>query len=284
MRFNNISFPHPVLGIGDSIHGTISLYHEIAQTDDNYECHFKCTISDEYILELIETGKAMYYCEATCSSSLYRKSETFLDPEFDFIIGRKEVRGTVEMMVAVIAVKDIPNYVNKNCTALYQGFDSFYVEKGDLLAAFKDFSFEADIEYQKLKAVSQIFVVTGNYQKEGVNIDLEGDKIVVEMHPDIFTLFVDESINKNSLYAPLFHASIVLNALIKALQSLDTHENKLWAKTIKHRLETEQNEHPVFSSWKDPERHNEIAQVLLNNPYNSLLRAIKVIDDKFKAE
>ena len=284
MRLNNISFPHPVLGIGNSILGQINISHEIVQTDDYYECHFSCRMSDEYIQKLIDEGKALYFCEATCSSTLYRSSETYNVPEFDFSIGRKEVRGTVELFVAIVAVEDIPKYVNGNCSSIYQGFDSFYVEEGDLLAAFGEFSIEADIQYEKLKAVSQIFVVTGNNASKGVNIDLEGEKIIVDMNPVLFGLFSDESINKNMLYAPLFHASIVLNALIMALHNLESHENLLWAKTIKHRLESEQEEHPVFKNWKDPERHNEIAQVLLNDPYDSLLRAIKIIDDKFRAE
>ena len=284
MRLSNISFPHPVLGIGNSVLGPIDVEHEIVQTDDSYECHFNCRLNDEYIKRLIDDGKARYFCEATCSSTLYRQSETFALPEFDFVIGRKDVRGTVEILVAVVAVEDIPQYVNKNCSPLYKGFDSFYVEEGDLLAAFGEFSIEADIQYEKLKAVSQIFVVTGNNQKKGVNIDLEGEKIIVDMHPDIFALFSDESINSNTLYAPLFHASLVLNALVKALGCLESHETSLWAKTIKHRLETEQDEHPVFKNWKDSERHIEIAQELLNNPYDSLLRAVKIIDDKFRTE
>lgn len=284
MRLSNISFPHPVLGIGNSIQGTIDVTHEIVQTDELYECHFICRMSDEYIQKLIDEGKAKYYCEATCSSTLFRCSKTYDIPEFDFNIGRKDVRGTVEILVAVVAMEDIPKYVNNNCSPMYQGFDSFYVEEGDLLAAFGEFPIEADIQYEKLKAVSQIFVVTGNNTGRGVNIDLEGNKIIVDMHPDLFALFSDESINKNTLYAPLFHASVVLNALIKALNNLESHESLLWAKTIKHRLETEQEDHPVFKNWKDPERHNEIAQVLLNDPYDSLLRAIKIIDDKFRAE
>ena len=284
MRLSNISFPHPVLGIGNSILGPIDISHEIVQTDELYECHFFCRMADEFIQKLIDDGKAKYFCEATCSSTLFRDSETFDVPEFDFKIGRKDVRGTVEILVAIVAVEDIPRYVNDNRSPMYQGFDSFYVEEGDLLAAFGEFSIEADIQYEKLKAVSQIFVVTGNYDGKGVKIDLEGEKIIVDMNPAIFSLFSDESINKNTLYAPLFHSSIVLNALIKALQNLESHDNFLWAKTIKHRLETEQDEHPVFKNWKDSERHNEIAQVLLNNPYDSLLRAIKIIDDKFRAE
>ena len=284
MRLSNISFPHPVLGIGNSIQGTIDVSHEIVQTDELYECHFVCRMSDEYIKKLIVEGKAKYFCEATCSSTLFRYSETFDVPEFDFNIGRKDVRGTVEILVAIVAVEDIPKYVNNNRSPMYQGFDSFYVEEGDLLAAFGEFTIEVDIQYEKLKAVSQIFVVTGNNTGKGVNIDLEGDKIIVDMHPDLFALFSDESINKNTLYAPLFHASVVLNALIMALNNLESHESLLWAKTIKHRLESEQEEHPVFKNWKDPERHNEIAQVLLNDPYDSLLRAIKIIDDKFRAE
>lgn len=284
MKLSNISFPHPVLGIGNSIQGTIDVTHEIVQTDELYECHFICRMSDEYIQKLIDEGKAKYFCEATCSSTLFRYSETYDISEFDFNIGRKDVRGTVEILVAVVAVEDIPRYVNNNRSPMYQGFDSFYIEEGDLLAAFGEFTIEADIQYEKLKAVSQIFVVTGNNTGKGVNIDLEGNKIIVDMHPDLFALFSDESINRNTLYAPLFHASVVLNALIMALNNLESHERLLWAKTIKHRLETEQEEHPVFKHWKDPERHNEIAQVLLNDPYDSLLRAIKIIDDKFRAE
>lgn len=284
MRLSNISFPHPVLGIGNTILGPIDISHEIVQTDELYECHFCCRMADDFIQKLIDEGKAKYFCEATCSSTLFRDSGTFDVPEFDFKIERKDVRGTVEILVAIVAVEDIPRYVNNNLSPMYQGFDSFYVEEGDLLAAFGEFSIEADIQYEKLKAVSQIFVVTGNYDGKGVKIDLEGEKIIVDMNPAIFALFSDESINKNTLYAPLFHSSIVLNALIKALQNLESHENLLWAKTIKHRLESEQDEHPVFKNWKDPERHNEIAQVLLNNPYDSLLRAIKIIDDKFRAE
>ena len=284
MKLTNISFPHPVLGIGDSVLGSIDVTHTIVQTDDTYDCHFSCHMTDECIQKLIDAGKAKYYCEVTCSSTLYRESLTYTEPEFDFVVGRKDVRGTVEILLAIVAVENIPRYVNTNISPLYQEFDSFYVEEGDLLAAFQQLSFEADIQYEKLKAVSQIFVVTGNNQAKGVNIDLEGDTLIVDMHPDIFALFVDESINKNSLYAPLFHASIVLNALIEALRNLETHENSLWAKTIKYRLESEQDEHPVYKNWKDVERHNEIAQVLLNNPYDSMLRAIKIIDDKFRAE
>jgi hypothetical protein len=241
-------------------------------------------MTDEYIKRLIDEGKAKYFCEATCSSTLYRNSDTFDQPEFSFNIGRKDVRGTVEILVAVVAVQTIPNYVNGNCSSMYQGFDSFYIEEGDLLAAFGDIPLEADIRYEKLKAVSQIFVVTGNNDKKGVRIDLDGQKIIVDMHPDIFALFSDDSINKSLLYAPLFHASIVLNALVIALQNLETHENLLWAKTIKHRLESEKDEHPVFKNWKDSERQVEVAQELLNNPYDSMMRAIKIIDDKFRTE
>ena len=122
MKLNNISFPHPVLGIGNSIQGSIDISHEIVRSDDLYECHFICRMSDEYIQKLIDDGKAKYFCEATCSSTLFRCSETYDVPEFDFNIGRKDVRGTVEILVAVVAVEDIPKYVNNNRSPMYKGF------------------------------------------------------------------------------------------------------------------------------------------------------------------
>lgn len=284
MRLNNISFPHPVLGIGNSVMGAISVDHEIIQNETAYECHFSCHFDDEYIKTLLDFGKAQFFCEATCSATLYRNSQTYNTLDFDFNIDRKDVRGTVEILVSIIAIEDIPEYVNGNTSPLYKGFDSFYVEKGDMLAVFGEFSIEADIQYEKLKAVSQIFAVTGNNTGKAVNIDLDGDKIIIDMNPSLFSIFCDESINKSTLYAPLFHASLVLNALIKALNELETHTNTVWGKTILHRLENEQDAHPIFKSWKDPEKRIEIAQELLNFPYESMLKAIKIIDDKFKKD
>ena len=284
MRLNNISFPHPVLGIGGSVYGAISVDQEIIQNDAAYECRFSCHFEDEYIKNLIDFGKAKYFCEATCSATLYRESQLFDASEFTFTIDRKEVRGTVEVTVSIVAVEDIPEYVNGNVSPLYKGFDSFYVERGDLLAVFGVFPIEADIQYEKLKAVSQIFVVTGDNENETVSIDLDGPKINVKMAPGLFSLFCEERINKSTLYAPLFHASLVLNALVKAIGEIEKHKKEAWAKTIMHRLNTEQDIHPVFKAWKDPEKWVEIAQELLNNPYESMLSAIKKIDDKFNKE
>ena len=284
MRLNNVSFPHPVLGIAKSILSTISINHRIVQNDSCYDCHFECIMGDRDIQALIDEGRAKYFCEATCSATLYRKAELYSLPSFDFSIGRKQVRGTVSVFVAIVSVDTIPNYVSSNRSGLYRAFDSFYIEKGDLLAVFGEFPIEADIQYEKLKAVSQIFVVTGNNLTKDVNIDLDGEKITVNMHPDDFAIFSDEGINKNVLYAPLFHASIVLNALIAALRDLESYGDRLWAKTIKRRLETEAEEHPEFKSWTDPAQTNKIAQILLNYPYNSALKAIKQIDNTIKNE
>lgn len=280
MRLNNITFPHPVLGIGNSVIGPIALDHSIVQTDDTYDCAFKCQFDDDFIKELVADKKAAFFCEATCSGTLYRKSVTEFTPELTMQIERKDVRSTVDILVAIIALEEIPEYRNGNVSPLYKGFDSFFVQKGDLLAAFGEIRIEADIQYEKLKAVSQIFVVVGGYERNTVYIDLTGEKIVVRMPDSMYVVFARESINKNSLYAPLFHASIVLNALIKALQEIDSYKDKLWAKTILHRLETEPE--PKFKSWRDRENVEEIAQLLLNNPYDSMLRAISIIDTNSK--
>jgi len=271
------AYPHPVLGIGESIlDHNINTRHSLVEEENSYELKIECNYENDDIKSLVETGKAAYLCEATCSATLYRKATVYNSPFFTFIVDRKEVRGHVDLLVKVIATVDIEKYTNSKASPLFQYMGPCYVQKGDILAVLYEDGFEADIQYEKLKAVSQIFVVTGDYSGNTINVDLSRDKIEVQMPASMYSLFADPSINRNPLYAPLFHASIVQNALVKALREMDNNRDKVWAKTIRHRLETEEE----FKSIPiDEDNYSKISQLLLNNPYDSMLKAIKKIDD-----
>ena len=140
---------------------------------------------------------------------------------------------------------------------------------------FGEFSFNADIKYEKLKAVSSFMEIVENTDLTYTNIDLKKQKIQIELPSVSYKLYRSGRISQEPKFAPVFHSSIVLNALLMALYDFENHKEYLWAKAIEYRLENEKQ----FLNLSIEEKENipEIAQRLLGNPFNRLLEGLNVI-------
>lgn len=276
MKFNDISFPHPVLGIGDAINSNIELAAtEIKSSDDVYEISLKLKQDNEDLVKLLATGKAEYLCEVTCSNTLFRKSITSTSNKIEFLIPKKAIKGRVEFLCLLVAKESIDDYFNSQSHSDYNDY-SFGIGKGDILAYFGEFSFNADIIYEKLKAVSSFMEIVENSELTYTNIDLKRPKIRIELPTEAHKLYQSDSISQEPKFTPIFHSSIVLNALLTALYNFEEHKNDyLWAEVIKYRLNNEQQ----FKNLGIEEKENilEIAQRLLGNPFTRLLEGLNEI-------
>lgn len=280
MRFNDVSFPHPVLGVDDGIKGNIRLNPEplITAKEDYYLVNVDCEHDNEELNELVRTGTAEYFLEATCSNTLYRTAVKSSANQLELRIPKKHVREKVTFTCLLLAKSTIENYSNRKFHGDYSRY-TFEIEAGDVLALFGEFSFNAEINYEKLKAVSSFMEVVENRDDSAVytNVDLNKSKIEVQLPSDDYKLFADDSISKEQKFAPIFHSSIVLNALLMALYNFDDYKKNLWAQVIKYRLENED----LFKniSIEDKENIPEIAQRLLGNPFKRLISELNTIVD-----
>lgn len=275
MKFTDISFPHPVLGIGDAIHSQVELDSpEIKSSEDDYEIGVKLKQNNHDIHQLLNSESAEYLCEVTCSNTLYRKSFISDSNKIKFSIPKKAIKGKVEFLCLLVAKENIANYSNSQSHPDYYGYN-FDLDKGDVLVYFGEFSFNADIKYEKLKAVSSFMEIVEHSDLTYTNIDLKKSKIQIGLPSDAYNLYRSESISQESKFAPLFHSSIVLNALLTALYNFEEHKDYLWAQVIDYRLEHEHQ----FKNISIEEKENipEIAQRLLGNPFNRLLEGLHVI-------
>src|SRR5690554_4111639 len=108
MKFNDISFPHPVLGVGDAINSDIELgIPEIKSSGDIYDISLKPRQDNYDLRQLLETGKAEFLCEATCSNTLYRISITSKTNKIEFSIPKKAVKGRVEFLCLLVTKENI---------------------------------------------------------------------------------------------------------------------------------------------------------------------------------
>lgn len=278
MNFNNISFPHPVLGVANEVSSEIKMIDtedvSINPNNHNYEVKVKYTFDDEVLKQMVEDGKAEFICEATCSNTLYREIIRSEKPKIAFEIPRKQVKGRVEFVCLLVAKENIESYSNANFHSDYNGF-SFEIEQGEVLAYFGDFSFNADIKYEKLKAVSSFMEIVPNEELTYTHVDLKKNKIEIQLPMETYKLYQSDFISQEVKFAPVFHSSIVLNALLTALYNFEEHKDYLWAKVIDYRLKNEKQ----FKELNFDEKENipEIAQMLLGNPFKRLLEGLNVI-------
>src|SRR5690606_21949256 len=117
-NFNNISFPHPVLGVANDILSEIKLIDtndvSINPNNHSYEIKVKFSFDDDVLTQMVQEGKAEFICEATCSNTLYREIIRSEKSKIKFEIPRKQVKGRVEFVCLLVAKENIDSYSNTN--------------------------------------------------------------------------------------------------------------------------------------------------------------------------
>lgn len=239
------------------------------QTDD-YIVTVDLNLNDEYILSLIEQGKANYLYVVECDSTQYRQRYIKNEAHIDIAIPRKKVVNKVIVLPFVIADEDI-EYKNPAANAYYDDI-SFELSKGDVLVEFLGHKFDAEITY----TVENIFKIVCNQDpaEKYVKYSLE-DKIRIVLPNHDFHIF--KGIKGDERYSTTIKASLVLNALLYALfngdfdkESNESDDN--WKKTI--RAAVESGKLPNDCDLKNKESYPKLAQALLENVFSTLFSNI----------
>jgi len=270
MNYNDITFPHPVLRKNDdSVRGHIDISYQFFDREDDYLIKIDFKFDNEDILNLIKNGKAEYSVEVICSNTLYRRVYVSRENSLEFNILKTDVKGKVEFESFILAKENIPKYKNKDAHPDYNDF-IINIKQGDVLAYFGGDNFTAHINYKKLKAVASFMeVIEGN--KETVYVNLDSEKILIELPKEDYKLFKQDAISKEIRYVPVIHSSIVLNALLIAMYNIDEFSERLWAKALKYRLE---NEDEFKTIPFDNDNIPDIAQRLLGQPFTRLIEQL----------
>lgn len=271
MKTDNISLPYPVLSIDDDILPSLPDNCISTKIDtDLRQYHVTITLSyqNRDISKLVNKGVASYTCEYECAKTMMRRCLKTQKPNFNIHIPRKDVAGRINFNCYITVVKPIPNYKNSGFNDDYANA-SFDMTPGDILAAFPPCHYDADIQYDKLQAAGAFMQIRKNEQIKDVFFDITGDKIEIQMSPSHFEAYCHQAVKSA---AQILHSSLVLNALTYAILNINEHEETTWGRTIKYRLETE-NEFEGMDIY-DAKQAPGIAQKLLKDPYMRMFNQI----------
>lgn len=273
MRTNNISFPYPVLGVGDDILPMLPedcITVETSSDIQNYYFDVKLKFDNKDIESLVMSGVAEYTCEIDCIKTLLRKSIPFTSPEFRIELPKKSINGRVDFGCFISVKKAITSYVNEGFNPDYDGV-SFEMEPGDILATFPEFHYDVDIKYDKLQAAGSFMVIREGFE-EITKFEFSGNKIEILLPPSLYKIYQE---GVGNTYAEIIHSSMAYNALTCALYSINEHKETTWAKTILYRLANEDNLRRFLPEDPDTDATLEdvptLANILLNDPYNRML-------------
>lgn len=288
MKLNdNVMFPYPVKGIADNV---VSPPIEVEISDESTPseyifCINVISLNDEDIQKLIDDNKAVYACEISCSYTMLLRSVLNSHGRFKIRLPRKRVGKRIDFTVAVLAKEPIENYTNKNFHPdfLDQGF-IFNLNPGEVIAKVSTFHVDADISFEKLKAIESILVVRRHHQDEAkfVDVNCDGEKIEVLLPSILYNQFKD-GLAYDRRYSSSFHASFVLQALAIAITHYQHFLNleKLWARVLNARFSTQSELFSEFdlSGEIDIEDAYQIAQIILSNPFDRMFNTLLTLDN-----
>lgn len=278
MKINNLSFPYPVLGIGDDITPSPGFTSDpkVSKTAGKYIFEVSLDMQNADIYNQIKSGNASYVCEVECSRTLLRKCYFSPKPHFRIEIEKTLLAERVSFQFSVVALKEIKGYSNSQCHEDYAGY-RFDLEPGDLLAFIGQFTYDVDIKYDKLKSVGSFMQITEGKMDKMPRFLLGGDKIDIKLPTELYNMY-RESIMGNRQFSHIIHSSIVFNALVTGLLYYDANKETLWARTLKYRIDNESalekfRDNKTLET-EDPEEIMELAQILLMDPYKRLFESL----------
>lgn len=281
MKISNLSFPYPVLGIGDDVEPRPSILRaDVSKTTRNFIFDVELDMANRDIAEHIVKGNAKYACEVECSNTLFRKCFLSDDPHFHLELNRTTIAGRVTFQVSVVVIRPIKQYYNSRFHEDYADL-YFDLEPGDLLAFIGQFNYDADIKYNKLRSVGSFMQITESKMDKIPKFDLGGDKINIKLPTDMYNQY-KESILGNKQFSTIIHSSLVFNALVTALLYINDNSETLWARTLKYRIDNSPELEPFRATLDDPEAEDimKLAQVLLMNPYKRLFESLSNLIDQ----
>ncbi len=267
MLYNNREYPHPVLGIGDSVAGEFKVHLSVKAGRETVKIESVFELGNADLNKLIEDGKAVFATQIYCRGTMYRNiinSKTAIAKQF--IIPTSKLRDQVEVDFFVCAEEMIPSYTNSASHSDYNGY-SFSIEKGDILAYGGKGIFNANKTPEELKAISAFMNVDKYENENGPFYNFyDGDKITIRLSESDYIKY--QQIVSNPFISDIVHSSVVLPALMEAIEIInsgsDDYKDKAWYNILDKLIE-ETKEDVLLK----------VGQKILANPINRAFNTIK---------
>ena len=263
MSNNNISYPYPILNLGDDIQGDFINNPKVyVQKDILIIDVIDLNITNSYFNDLISNNEAIIVTKAHCSSTMY--SETFINSKV-IEISLNKVANAITVSYFIVANKYISKYYDTTFNLdFFENKNNKYFEvtKGSVIGLGGEIRIPLLSIFNE--GISGVFEFQFRSEDSPITFDIDGNKIIIyypkiEGDDDIISLLG----RKGGKYLNTFYNLILLPALTHAFNVLieknrdgqldDYIETHIWAMILS-------DHHPQFT---EDENGYISAQILL---------------------
>ena len=265
MKFaENKAFPYPVLSKSsdDYVGRAFQAAFKFEVSEEHQPVlHVCCTLSDEALEGLLQSGHAEFVIETYCSRTFLRRIDKSRKPVFQINFERGALHERVELNAFVVCTTSVSEFSSPNFNPEFGENATFDIAPGDVLAVQAPAYYWWDVE--QIRPIGTVFELVENSDpKDGsFTVSWEEDKVQIGMRQDDKNRFVAARETREK--KPTLLMSVYFPALMETLRVMDaedaTYSSKKWYRAIQHKLDERKLE-------LSPDKILDAAQELLGMP------------------
>lgn len=283
IKYNKL-FPYPILceEIDDYKDNIFSV--EVKPEKDINKILLKCSmkLNDKVLIEMIERDQVEIVYHIECAKNLYRNIYTSSKLLTEISIDDRDLNGTVDICVFIVASQDIDRYKNDNFNDDY-GDESFSIQKGNIMGFYNVPRIHITKDTEELAKMSSIFSISKKNEKDAtMEFELTETKIKIYLNQEDYNQYRLIANSGKRELQPVINSMIIMPALIYAFNMIEKsddleYEYNRWFIALDKILK---NSNIVLNKKSICDYGSlKLAQKLLNMPISEALKNLIKMED-----
>ena len=280
MKLDSISLPHPILRKdGGNIDGRFETHVGLEIKKNEVVLTISQILVNEAIQKLIAAGKALFWIDISCSSTMFRKGYSLPpDGNAQIKIDSKYLRDTVVATCMIVAKEDITKYQNVYASDFFDG-RTFTVKKGEILGYSGSDTFQVDKNWETPGSKGAFFMFWFHSGKD-VKYELGSDPILIKLPKTDYKVIIQ--IKKSNDLKMVFISLYVYPALLWVMSEYlsergATYDVRKWHKKLADIMKEEE----MQQIGVVPENVPELVQTIFKYPLTGSLNDLnKIVQEK----
>lgn len=281
----NRQYPYPIfaLGFDDYKDNALCASFEIAHNENNANLIIKTTITNNFVLEQLRTGKFALYCHMECGSTRYRHCfpvpYSFVNNKIIYEIDINSLRGDVEIILLLVSSEEFNVEATVDMDDFYKGTTIVFPHSAIVGYSESYTVYINKSNSSKHKGTTSIVVFAPGLQNEEI-YNLEENQIIISLPQKEY----EGIANLQGSFLRTKHAILIKPAIMYALEKIKeditAYEDKDWYKALESAC-TKNGFTDGFQDTNFKETENYIiASKLLNDPSNASIWELNALLDK----
>ncbi|MEK5413926.1 hypothetical protein [Paenibacillus sp. FSL L8-0708] len=275
-------YPYPVMSYysDDYVNSSFDTTIDPKKDGLNIRIDFLTNLNNVELTKYLTQGKVKFVYHLECAQTGFRTALQTSNSEFTYIISNKKICGRLQICPFIVAIHDIPDYVNSSFHEDYRGF-KFLIEAGCVMAVGKQVNIDIEKNINDLSNTPSVFSIIKNADETalGMIVDLDQKKIVIKLPERDYYNY--KSIKDEAVIQPVLNSLVVVPALTYVLEELNRRDpseryeysSYSWYRAIKKAL-SNQFQCDVESDQLSKFNMLEVAQKMINIPISDALQAL----------